>query len=266
MDDMERYGDYNEVAESPKSNNIFVTVVKIMIAFVCIAVAGILGFRITLFNYYPDSAKNLYFDSTLLSVYLLKGDDIEIKNQDLRFPYDDPDEGNFFAEHLYVIEEAGQLQIALRYNDSIFDTIEKKYGVRLEGDGKDLFTFRLARDPRINDTAQGEKVDEDTIGEVIAEPVGELAYVQTEEFMMYTYFKLVFNGIDFGSIQEPKVEWIRIEISINGVQMEEPYMILIYENNEAFSTFTEYKLSEGEIDKALSDWQVDVPTSLEGEK
>ena len=250
MDDMERYGDYNEVDEPPKSNNIFVTIVKIMIAFVCIAVAGILGLRITLFNYYPDSAKNLYIDDTLASAIVSNDMDVEVKNQDLRFPYDDPDEGNFFAEHLYVIEEAGQLQIALRYNDSIFDTIEKNFGVRLEGDGKDLFTFRLARDPRINDTAAGEQVDEDTIGEVVAEPVGELSYIATEELMMYTYFKLVFNGIDFGSSEEPKVEWIRIEISINGVEMEEPYMILIYENNEAFSEFTEYTLTKEEKDKA----------------
>ena len=249
MDDMERYGDYNEVDEPPKSNNIFVTIVKILIAVVCIAVAGILGFRIVLFNYYPDSTKNLYLDNTL-SALLMEDGDVEIKKQDLRFPYDDPEEGNFFAEHLYVIEEAGQLQIAIRYNDSIFDTIEKNYGVRLEGDGKELFTFRLARDPRVNDTVAGEQVDEDTIGEVVAEPVGNLTYIETESLMMYTYFKLVFNDIDFGSSEEPKVEWIRIEISINGVEMEEPYMILIYENNDAFSDFIEYTPSKAEMDKA----------------
>ena len=250
MDDMERYGDYNEVDEPPKGKNAFVFVVKILIALVCISVAGILGFRIILFNYYPDSVSKLYFNSTLTEHYNSEGGDISVKQQDLRFPYDSPDEGNFFAEHLYVIEEAGQLQIALRYNDSIFDTIEKNYGVRLEGENpEELFSFRLARDPRINETDSPESVDEDTIGEVVAEPIGTLSYIGTDNLMMYTYIKLVFDDIDFGSATEPEVEWIRVEITINGVEMKEPYMILIYENNDAYSTFTEYTPNEAEVSK-----------------
>ena len=86
------------------------------------------------------------------------------------------------------------------------------------------------------------------LGEVIAEPVGTLAVDKTAEFMMYKYHRLVFDGIDFGSEggAEPTVEWLRVEVFIDGVAMEEPFMVLVYENNEANNRFTDYILSEEE--------------------
>ena len=40
MDDMERYGDYNEIDESPKGSPAF-TILKILVSAICLLVAGV---------------------------------------------------------------------------------------------------------------------------------------------------------------------------------------------------------------------------------
>ena len=54
MEDIERYGDYNEVDEAPggKGNIVFL-IIKVLVAVATVAVIGVLGFRIYFFNYYP---------------------------------------------------------------------------------------------------------------------------------------------------------------------------------------------------------------------
>ena len=64
MDDMERYGDYNEIDEPPKKSGVL-TAIKLIAAIICISVIGLLAFRIFTFNYYPASMKKLYFNETL---------------------------------------------------------------------------------------------------------------------------------------------------------------------------------------------------------
>ena len=50
MEDMEHYGDYNEVDEAPSKNPV-TTVLKVVLAAVCFLVIGFLAFRIIIFNY-----------------------------------------------------------------------------------------------------------------------------------------------------------------------------------------------------------------------
>ena len=70
MEDMERYGDYTEYEEDiPKSKSKFVLAMKILIAFVCVSVLGVLAFRIVLFNIYPDSMEDIYFTENLAAYY-----------------------------------------------------------------------------------------------------------------------------------------------------------------------------------------------------
>ena len=53
MDDLERYGDYNETEDDiPKGKSPVGTILKIFIAIVCIGVVGVLGLRVAIFNYY----------------------------------------------------------------------------------------------------------------------------------------------------------------------------------------------------------------------
>lgn len=244
--DMERYGDYNEIDEPPRGKrNPVILIIKLLIALICISVVGILAFRMILFNYYPDSMKQIYFNDTLTEYYIAKDGNIAAETQNMRFPYDDPDEGNFFCDNLILVRDAGQLQVSVRYNTSVFDTIYKKYGVTLDP-AADSFIFRLARDPRENPTTE-DNAEHNDMTEVVAEPVGTLSVNNRESFMMYNYHKLVFDGIDFESDSEPKIEWLRLEVFIKGVDMEKPYKVLIYENNVAFSAFDSYNLSDSEV-------------------
>ena len=99
MDDFERYSDYNEIDEPPKKN-IAGLVIKIAILALCLIVALAMIVRVSLFNYYPDSMKRLYFNDTLTAYYNANGGELSAKTQELRAPYDDSDKGNFFADNL----------------------------------------------------------------------------------------------------------------------------------------------------------------------
>ena len=232
MEDMERYGDYNEIDEAPSRNPV-TTVLKFVLAAVCFLVIGFLAFRIIIFNYYPREIKNLYFNDTLTAYYNSTGGDMEVLTQELRAPYDDEDDGNFFCDNLFVIMGAGQLQVSLRYNDAIEASFLEKYGVDISESGFDAFTFRLVRNPL---TEEGEPV-------VLAEN----PEIIRDSLIMYRYAKLVFDGVEFGLDEgENKAEWIRLEIELVGAKKPTVFMIPVYENNSDYSSFDEYKLSAKE--------------------
>lgn len=232
MEDMERYSDYNEYEDDePKKKSRVGLIFKILIGLVCLSVVGVLAFRMIMFNYYPSGMKNLCFNEKLTAFYNETNGEIGALTQDLRAEYDDPDEGNFFADHLIVIPKINQLQIALRYNVSLMDTIEEKYHVTLSGDNKEFFDFKLSILPLSKDD-----------GTAIA--TGTLSLVETDKKLMYRYYKLVFDDVDFTLPDEEEI-WIRLEITIRGVEMEKPYMILIYEDTKE-SEFEEYSLSSKE--------------------
>ena len=227
MEDLERYGDYNDTEDdAPRGKSPVLLILKILIFTVCIAVVFVLGFRIILFNHYPSSIKDLYYNDVLRQHYSDSGNDINVLTQSLRAPYDHADEGNFFCDNLYVIREAGQLQVSVRFNVSLVDSIKEKYGVEIDPNDPDIFSFSLARNPG----GEGEAI----------ESIGKLTYVKNESSMMYRYFKLVFDDVDFGD-GEDSVNWIRLEINIEGVEREEPFMVAIYENHEDYSSFDEFE-------------------------
>ena len=231
MEDMERYGDYNEIDESPSKNPV-VRALKILVAVVCFAVVGFLLFRIALFNYYPKSMSRLYFDEVLTEYYSSTGGNIGAKTQDLRFPYDDANNGNFFCDNLFVIDGVGQIQFSVRYNDSIYEAFGQKYGIEVS-DETNSFRYTLWRDPI---EEKGKPVF-----------VAEVSEVIDDSLLMYRYKKLVFNGVDLGLDEgEDKVEWLRLEIELLGTKEKTVFTVPIYENNESYSTFNEYRLSSGE--------------------
>lgn len=235
MEDIERYGDYNEIDEPPSGKrNILFTVIKILVAVAIIAVVGVLGFRIYFFNYYPDSMKNIYFTEGITEYYNENGGEINALTQNLRAPYDDADKGNFFCDNLIVIKDIGELQVSLRYNVSAVANMEKVLGLSgLSADDPELLSFRLYM------SGESENAEDHIIGTLAAEPI-------TETKFMYRYYKLAFSDIDFGE-QEDKIEWIRLEVFVKGQERAEPFAkIAIYEDNEDYSSFSEYKLSSEE--------------------
>lgn len=231
MSDYERYGDYNDTEEDlPKSKNPVVIALKIMIFIICIGVIGIIAFRIVAFNSYPASVKRVYFNDKLTAYYNENGGDIEIKTQKLLAPYDDEDEGNFFCKHLYVIDEIDQLQITVRYNAATVEKLSREHGIELDENSEDLFSYRLC-------ASYG---DEESV------IVGELTAQEYDKKLMYRYEKLVFDNVELSLEELGSPYWIRLEITVNGSDKDEVYMIPIYENNEHYSTFKDYKLSRKE--------------------
>jgi hypothetical protein len=61
---------------------------------------------------------------------------------------------------------------------------------------------------------------------------------------MYTYYKLVFSDVQFLKSETP--DWLRLMITLNGVEGAEPYCILVYERTDDYSLFEDYKLSRKE--------------------
>lgn len=228
--DLERYGDYNEYEfDAPEKKGIVGRILKILIFIVCFGVIGILLFRVIINLYYPDTVNQYVFDEDSIAFYNENGETLPVKTQDLRFPYDDANKGRFFCNYLYFVQETGSLQITLRYNDSLVKVIKDELGVDIDPSSPDTFTFRIAKNP-------GDSVEEESI------PVGYLGNAIYDDYMMYNYYKLVFCDVDFTD-----VEWIRLEIFVNGVEMESPYTVLIYENNDNYSTFEDYELSSEEL-------------------
>ena len=233
--DMERYGDYTEYEEDvPKSKSKFVLVLKILVALVCFSVVGIIAFRLIIFNHYPDSVSDIYFTENLTSYYEESDGSIDAKTQMIRAPYDDPDFANFFCDNLIVIEGAGELQFSLRYNVSTLENVKSKYKIKdIDADSSDLFSFRLV----------ASKFDAESDGYKQVVLADSPSYEGFDSFMMYRYYKLAFDGIDF---ENPPV-WIRVEVFVNGQPTDEPFaMICVYENNENYALFESYDLKKEE--------------------
>jgi hypothetical protein len=134
------------------------------------------------------------------------------------------------ADNLIIVEGAGQLQLSIRYNSSIFDTIEEEYEVRPSDNG-DLFTFTLERVP----------FGDESGNTAAAYTIGELDDVTSDSFAMYTYYKLVFDGVEF--LGEEESDWLRLKITLNGVEGAKPYYILVYEQTDEYSLLGDYELS-----------------------
>lgn len=235
MEDLERYGDYNEYEDDiPKKKGKVMLVLKILIAVVCVSVIGLFAFRMIMFNYYPDSVKNIYFTDNLKAYYEETNGNINAKTQKMEAPYDAPQNATFWAGNLIVIEDIGELQLSLRFNKSSKDDIEKKWGITIGDDYTDNLSFALYRN---NPDYDSEKKQSETNTPFLA--IGDLRVSYTASSMTYEYYKLVFDGIDFDG-----VEWLSLAIYIEGVEMPDgPYRIPIYENSESYSIFKEYKLS-----------------------
>ena len=270
MSDYERYGDYNEIDEDPaKKVKLLLNILKIATLLVCLGVVGLIAFRMIIFNTYPDSVTKLYFDESLTTYYENTNGEIGAKTQNLRFPYDDENLGNFFCDFLVVVDGIDQIQVTLRYNKSTIERINKaitaeniereKVGLApfstLSTEAQDLFTFRLT-DGKGN-YYDGQSVKYDTR-------------------FMYRYHRLVFNEVDLLGADGSYPEGLMVEIALNVEELKDQHFItlkskvdasspkdpnadifangvfnvLIYENNEKHSAFSDYELSDGEAPEA----------------
>ena len=245
MEDLERYGDYNDIDDdAPRKPSIALIAIKAITAIVILSVVGILAFRMILFNSYPKSVSNIYFNDTLTAYYNETDGNIGAKTQKLRAPYDDENVANFICDKLIVIEGAEQLQITVRYNSANVVDMAEKLGLTEGLDDMDpsIFSFRLA----VN---YGDTVAVDGKEQLLLEYCDSVSCVAFEKQIMYRYQKLVFDGVKLAPDENGrKPEWIRLEVFVRGQSSAEPFaMVAIYEDHEDFNTFSEYKLSEEEM-------------------
>lgn len=246
MDDFERYGDYNEVDESPKKSPVL-RAIKIIVLVLIFSIIGFIGFRLFTVNYYPDSMESLYYSEDLAAHYKEKGGNIKVLTQKLYAPYDDEKEGNFFCDYLRVCREAGTLQVTLRYNTSIGEEFEKSYGSKVDIEDKEIFDFTLW----CHDKATGEWTT-----------AGTLVYEEWDSFLMYRYVKLVFEDVDFDKLHEKDESgngisrWLFLDVHVDGVKYrdsktkewkDKEFKILVYENLEQYTRFKDYELSDDEV-------------------
>ncbi len=247
MSDYELYGDYNEIEDSPKKSGLGL-VFKIIIFVLCFAIIGFFIFRLFAFNYYPKEITNIYFTDELTEHYNKTGGDIGALTQELldssSYGYDDSKDGNFFATAFIYIPATEELQITIRYNTSLMKKIEEDHGVSLDPDSESAlagFEFRLVG------VRASDEIDEGASGADVGEVFDcELVAAVYDEALMYRYAKLVFDGVrlDYED-EENAVNWLRLEILVKGSENTEPYMILIYYNDENFPLIP-YELSKEE--------------------
>lgn len=220
MSDYELYGDYNEVDEPPKKSGVGFAI-KTVAIILCFTVVAFIGFRLFTFNYYPEDVTRLYYNDILTDYYKQTDGDIGAKTQK-NTAYNDAKEGDFFASNWIIITGVKQLQVTIRYNNALPD----KLGV--DFDESDIhFTVRSSGgDESATGAAAGVDADVD------------ISVCRWDSFMMYRYAKIVIDGVDFED-----VDWLRLDISIDGVKRDEPFMLTLY---NATAPLSDYKLSAEE--------------------
>ncbi len=165
--------------------------------------------RIAMNSYYPKDMKRLNFTDELAAYYQENTERFQAYTQKIRAPYDDPNEGNFFAKHVIVVPDGEHLQVSVRYNDSTLKELCAEYGDRiLNQDGSLKLTYRLC-------VSYGEK---ETV-----------TYDMSDSFIserfMYHYTKVMFDGVPFAD-----AVWMRVDIYLIDGETERPLgSIPVYE-------------------------------------
>ena len=178
----------------------------------CLAVLFIaVIFRIRISQHYPEDTVRMVFTPALTEHYRKDPAGFRAETQHIRFPYDSAEDGNFFADALIVVREAGNLQVTLRYNESTLPKVAAHYKLPATPAAKDgLFRYTLTA-----------SYNEDESGEDYR--TYESAYLAEDSAYMYRYAKLAFDGVDFEG-----AAWMRVDIYYG--DEEQPFgHICVYE-------------------------------------
>ena len=202
--DMERYGDYTEFEDDqPKKKTAVSTLLRVIVAVVCTAVLCVLGLRIFISGYYPKDMKRLYFNDTLTQYYNETNGDIGAQQLEIRYPYDDNEDGKFFAANLVFIPGAKQVQFTVRLNKNVYKALSEEYEMDVDSS---MLQFSLKKSVKIGDE-DGQLMDIDT------QPVVKIE----DSFFMYDCFKIVCDNFDWDFEKGDKNELLVLVITVDGV-------------------------------------------------
>ena len=210
---------------------ILALVLSIALVFVALCV------RIYMNEHYPKEATRIVFTDALTEHYQKDPDGFAAYTQSIRVPYDDSEEGGFFAHELILVPSAGNLQITMRYNESVMKTLQEKYKLPeppLPTEG--MFTYRL--------TVSYLTEDKDGLYKTY-----DSVYAAESTAFMYTYTKLVFDGVELdGAV------WARVDIyyadqkePLGSVAVYEASME--YEGQRVEYPLKKYRVKKGDLPK-----------------
>ncbi len=203
-------------------------IVKITILFLIFGVAAAFIFRFWLGSYYPEPMRRLLPTEPLREAYA--AGELEVKAQDIRISYEDPEEGLFFAAHTLAAPSTGSLQVTVRYNRSSLTALSGRYGDAFDPEAETPFFYRIFCCTDANGSGT------ELVGTEHS-PVATLS----DRFAMYRYERLAFEGLSFAGVY-----WIRLDIYRAGAEAPEG-SIYIYENHEKYNEFTDYEIGNGEL-------------------
>lgn len=201
---------------------------KSTIMFFIFAFIALFLVRIIFADFYPNEMKSYVPSSEIKGEYSTAIDNLTVFTQEPLAPYDDAKEGNFFAKSVFIVPDEGEIQTCIRYNKSALENVAAFYKVEseaLEGDPLSVFDFIL-------------HVKYDTEEGGVEERHYALSYDDcfTDEFFVYRYVKLYFNGVDLEN-----AIWARVDIVLKGKDLaftcdEDKFCIAIYEAYEFYDT------------------------------
>lgn len=194
-------------------------------------------FRIRISQHYPENTVRMVFTPALTEQYQKDPANFLAETQRIRFPYDSAEDGNFFADSLIVVREAGNLQVTVRYNESTLPKVAAFYKLSQTPEAKDgLFRYTLTAS--YNEDESGEEYRTYTS-----------SYLAEDSAYMYRYAKLAFDGVDFEG-----AAWMRVDIYY--ADEEKPFgHICVYEaraydgEKMVDMPFDEYKINKEDLPK-----------------
>ncbi len=174
---------------------------KTVIYFFVFAVIALLFARIFVADYYPAEMKEFVYTEKMQQDEMLDIDKLDVYTQKLMAPYDDPKNGNFFANYMLCAPDVGVIQATVRYNSSTLPRVAEFYEMEaIAGGPLELFDFSLLVSYET----------EDPNGNYVRYAMSENEAF-ADEFLMYSYARLVFEDVEFeGAI------WMRVDIFLRG--------------------------------------------------
>ena len=210
---------------------MFRKMLALCLAICLCTVFGAMLFRIYIAEHYPDAMLRMIFSPSLMEYYYENAEEFSPKTQEIRFPYDSAEDGNFFAAGLIVVPEAGNLQVTVRYNESCLSRVAAFYKLSATPEPREgLFRYTLTAS--YNEAEEGNDFR-----------TYEATVLREDSAFMYRYGKLVFDGVDFEG-----AAWMRVDIYYGEEQTPFGH-ICVYEAR----TFD----GENMLDVPLEDYKVD---------
>ncbi len=167
--------------------------------------------------------KSLYVDDTLRTAYFQSGEDFKVLTHKIAEIISE--DGSFIAYNMRYTPTANRLQIAVRYNDGVIDSVQ---GEDYSSD-KAPFSFTLIDNNGVSYSPNPNS--------------------QTAHKYMYNYVMLIFDNVNMDNLKDGENFSIRMHISDTPDESNVLATLPIHYGEQPFE---EYKLSSSEK-KALSE-------------